>query len=188
MPRKFFKKYLPSNESLREHRFLKLFGTLLHHPNLWHLNRHSVAGGVAVGLFTGLIPGPVQALFASIFAIFFRVNLPVAALTTFYTNPFTLVPLYLLAFKMGALVTDGHTRPLHMSELDLSEKPLAEWLPALWAWMETLGKPLFVGLPILASLLAFLGYFAVHLGWRLHTVHAWKQRAARRKEETKHGA
>ncbi len=57
-----------------------LFGEQLHHHNLWHLHRRSVAGGVAVGLFTGLIPGsnPVQFFFAALFAIVFKVNLPVA--------------------------------------------------------------------------------------------------------------
>jgi len=47
-------------ESIRHNRYLAHFGTLLHHPNLWHLNRHSVAGGVAIGLFAGLVPGPFR--------------------------------------------------------------------------------------------------------------------------------
>ncbi|MGH8744107.1 MAG: DUF2062 domain-containing protein, partial [Burkholderiales bacterium] len=51
---KSFRKYLPSAESIRENRFIGRFSSS-YHSNLWHLNRHSVAGGVAVGLFTGLI-------------------------------------------------------------------------------------------------------------------------------------
>ena len=66
MPRKFFKKYLPDHESVRKHRHIARFGGFLRHPNLWHLNRHSVAGGVAVGMFSGLIPGPLQMLGAAI--------------------------------------------------------------------------------------------------------------------------
>ena len=89
MPRKFFQKYLPSHESIRQNRYIALFGTLLHHPNLWHLNRHSVAGGVAIGLFAGLIPGPLQMLTAAILAVPLRVNLPVVLATTLYTNPLT---------------------------------------------------------------------------------------------------
>ena len=50
----------------------------LHHPNLWHLHRRSVAGGVAVGMFCGLIPGPFQMIGAAIMSVLFRVNLPVA--------------------------------------------------------------------------------------------------------------
>ena len=68
MPRKFFRKYLPSHEAVRQNRYIARFGTLLHHPNLWHLNRHSVAGGVAIGMFAGLVPGPFQMLIAAIAA------------------------------------------------------------------------------------------------------------------------
>ena len=50
MPRKFFRKYLPSHESVRQNRYIRFFGTALHHPNLWHLNRKSVAGTVAAFL------------------------------------------------------------------------------------------------------------------------------------------
>ena len=35
-------------------------------------------------------------------AVPLRVNLPVALATTFYTNPFTIGPLYLLAYGIGA--------------------------------------------------------------------------------------
>ena len=87
MLRKFFRKYLPSNESIRQNRHIARFGTLLLHPNLWHLNRKSVAGGTAVGLFCGLVPGPLQMLSAALLAILFRVNLPVSVIVTWYTNP-----------------------------------------------------------------------------------------------------
>ena len=98
MPRKLFRKYVPTANSVRENRWIAKFGTLLHHPNLWHLNRDSVAGAVAIGLFAGLIPGPLQMLVALLLSILLRRNLPVALLVTFYTNPFTIVPLYLLAY------------------------------------------------------------------------------------------
>ena len=56
-------------------------------------------------MFTGLIPGsnPVQFTAAALFAVLFRVNLPVAVIVTLYSNPFTIVPLYYLAFKLGQL-------------------------------------------------------------------------------------
>ena len=63
-----------------------MFGDSLFHPALWHLNRRSAAGGVAVGLFCGLIPGPLQMLGAGIACVLFRVNLPVSLVTTLYTE------------------------------------------------------------------------------------------------------
>ena len=46
-------------------------------------------------------PRPFQMLGAAICCVLFRVNLPLALLSTLYTNPFTIVPLYLAAFGVG---------------------------------------------------------------------------------------
>lgn len=183
MPRKHLRKLLPSAHSMREHRHLRPFGSLLHHPNLWHLNRHSVAGGVAVGLFTGLIPGPVQMLFAAIFAVIFRVNLPVAVFTTLYTNPFTFIPLYLLAYEVGAFVT-GKGNGIHNLRTEFQTESLADWLPAFFNWLGSLGMPLLVGVPILASTFSVCGYFLVRGLWRLHVVISWRRRRKRRSPES----
>src|SRR5882672_7650074 len=139
MLRKFFRKYLPSPESIRQNRYLARFGTLLHHPNLWHLNRRSVAGGVAVGMFSGLVPGPFQMLTAAILAIPLRVNLPVALFTTFYTNPLTIGPLYVIAYYLGRLLVGAHgTRLVHPPAMDC-----ADWGASFHAyatWTLSLGK------------------------------------------------
>jgi uncharacterized protein (DUF2062 family) len=103
--RKFFRERLPGRDGVLQNRWLKPVRHWLHHPNLWHLNRRSVAGGVALGLFCGLIPGPFQMPAAALLAMWLRVNLPVALATTLYTNPFTIVPLYLLAHRIGSLVS-----------------------------------------------------------------------------------
>ncbi len=104
MPRKFFRKVMPNVDKVREVNALSIFGDRLFHPALWHLNRRSAAGGVAVGLFCGLIPGPLQMLGAAIVCVFLRVNLPVALVTTLYTNPLTIVPLYLIGYEIGGFV------------------------------------------------------------------------------------
>ncbi|MGH8751835.1 MAG: DUF2062 domain-containing protein [Burkholderiales bacterium] len=183
MPRKFFKKYLPSAESIRENKFIGRFGSALQHPNLWHLNRHSVAGGVAAGLFTGLIPGsnPVQFTAAAFAAVLFRVNLPVAIFVTLYTNPFTIVPLYFAAYKIGAFFLGQSGAAFPRAELDLWNTPFSEWLATLINWMAAMGKPLALGLLILASVLAATGYAAVHLAWRTYIIREWRKRKLRRK-------
>ena len=99
--RRLLKRYLPDPASLASNRWLAPFGSTLLHPRLWHLNRHSAAGAIAIGLFCGLIPGPFQMLGAALGCMLLRVNLPLALFTTLYTNPFTIVPLYILAFSIG---------------------------------------------------------------------------------------
>lgn len=180
MPRKFFKKYLPDPDAVRSSRMVAAFGGWLQHPNLWHLNRHSVPGAVAIGLFCGLVPGPLQMLTALLIAVPCRKNLPVALLVTLYTNPVTIVPLYVLAYAYGRLLLPGEQGPfIAPFETDWSD-PIGS-LRALGEWLMLLGKPLAIGLLALASTLALVGYFVTRLGWRAWVVAAWRARAKKRK-------
>lgn len=174
--RRFFRERLPDHDSIRRHPWLRPVQHWLRHPNLWHLHRRSVAGGVAVGLFCGLIPGPLQMISAALLAILLRVNLPVAVFTTLYTNPFTILPLYLVAYEIGVLVIGGPNRAA------LPAFPELHWNDALsqvWTWLTALGKPLLVGLPLLAVGLSVVGYAAVRLAWRLFVLWKWHRRHKR---------
>ncbi|MBC7944693.1 MAG: DUF2062 domain-containing protein [Burkholderiales bacterium] len=179
MPRKYFRKYLPSHESIKANRLIGGLGSWLHHHNLWHLHRRSVAGGAAVGLFAGLIPGPVQMIFAAIFAVIFRVNLPVAVLLTWYTNPFTIVPLYLAAYKIGMWATGDRANGSLQEVLHLEDKSFSAWMTALVDGFDVIGKPFGIGLLLLALLLSATGYILVRGGWRLYVVAAWRKRRTR---------
>ena len=181
MPRKLFRKSLPDGELVRNHPHLARFRHWLEHPNLWAFNRGSVAGGVAIGLFSGLVPGPLQMLTALLLAVPLKKNLPVALFVTFYTNPFTIAPLYLLAYGYGRLLLGaGGGAP----KIEHYEWDWADWhasLHALVDWTLALGKPLAVGLPALALTLAAAGYVAVQVGWRIWVVLTWRARAHRRR-------
>lgn len=150
-----------------------MFGARLHQHNLWHLHRRSVSGGVAVGMFCGLIPGPLQMLGAALLAVLFRVNLPVAMFTTLYTNPFTIVPLYLLAYQLGAWVT-GQSATLVSTHFVVPEMSWSNWFTVMLEWIFSLGKPFAIGLPLLAVILAVLGYVLVRLGWRVWVMWQWR--------------
>jgi uncharacterized protein (DUF2062 family) len=180
MPRKFLKRYMPSVERVREVKILGIFGDALFHPALWHLNRRSAAGGVATGLFCGLIPGPLQMLGAGIVAVLFRVNLPVALLTTLYTNPLTIVPLYLLAYQIGSLALGaaGGAPPAPPPDWVWST-PLAS-ARAVSQWMMGLGTPLALGVFLLALVLALAGYIVVRVGWSIYLRRAWLARRRKR--------
>ena len=126
---------------------------------------------MAIGLFAGLVPGPLQMLTALLLAIPFRRNIPVALIVTLYTNPLTIVPLYLLAYGYGRMLLPGEHAPVTGNvEFDL-------------AWVLALGKPLFVGLVALGLTLALVGYVATNLAWRAWAVSAWRARARRRKTQ-----
>jgi len=175
MPRKYFRKYLPTHQTIISNRWIAWCGPWLKHHNLWHLHRRSVAGGVAAGLFAGLIPPPFQMPCAAILAIVFRVNLPVAVFTTLYTNPLTFIPLYLLAYRIGTLIVGDGGAIEEFSE-QFKTQGWGEWPPALIEWLAKLGKPLLVGVPVLGIVLAASGYFAVRCLWRLYVVTRWHRR------------
>jgi hypothetical protein len=180
MPRKLFRKYMPSVDKVREFRALGVFGDALFHPALWHLNRRSAAGGVAVGLFCGLIPGPLQMLGAAIVCLVARVNLPVAIVATLYTNPFTIVPLYLLAYKIGSFAMGAGAGKPEAPPPDWNWTAIGASLNAMGEWMLGLGAPLAVGVLMLACILAATGYFVVRVAWNIHLRHAWHRRRERR--------
>ncbi|MSQ54410.1 MAG: DUF2062 domain-containing protein [Betaproteobacteria bacterium] len=179
MPRKFFQDKLPTAESIRANRWLGWLGPFLDKPGLWRLNRRSVAGAVAIGMFSGLVPGPLQMITAALLAVPLKRNLPVALAVTLYTNPFTIVPLYVLAYGYGRLIVggDGDTIP-EPYEIDWTR--LYDSMLGLGAWMLSLGKPLAIGLVALALTLAALGYLVVDVGWRIRVILAWRARRSRR--------
>jgi uncharacterized protein (DUF2062 family) len=181
MPRKFFRKYLPDPHSVRAHRLVGLFGPWLQHPNLWHLNRRSVPGAFAIGLFAGLIPGPLQMLTALLIAVPLKKNIPVALVTTLYTNPLTIVPLYLVAYQLGALLLGAGSGAPPIAELEMDWSDWFGSMREMLDWMLTLGKPLAVGLVALALALAAAGYLAARIGWRMYVTTTWRARCKRRK-------
>lgn len=172
--RRTLKKYLPDRQTIHDNRWLRPFASSLLHPRLWHLNRHSAAGAVAAGLFCGLIPGPLQMLGAAACALVFRVNLPLAMLVTLYTNPFTIVPLYLLAYQIGRSTigeSNGFITPPAFSPTDF-----IGWTKAMQTWMLAVAEPLGIGLIMLACGLAVVGYFATRAAWRVYLINTWRRR------------
>jgi uncharacterized protein len=180
MPKKYFRRFLPDGDQVRAHRSLAWLESRLQHPNLWHLNRDSVAGAVAIGLFAGLIPGPFQMLGAALLAVPLRKNLPVALITTLYTNPLTILPLYVLAYHYGRVLLGAS---ISQNKIQTFAWDWSDWIGsarALIEWALGLGPPLAVGLVALAVTLAAIGYVAVDWGWRAWAIAAWRARKKRR--------
>jgi uncharacterized protein (DUF2062 family) len=175
--RKHLKKYLPDHEAVHGNRWLRPFRNTLLHPRLWHLNRHSAAGAVAAGLFCGLIPGPLQMLGAAVCAVVFRVNLPLALLATLYTNPFTIVPLYVLAYQIGRMAVGDSAGFVAPPDVDVVR--FVQWTQAMQEWMLSVATPLGVGIVLLAASLSLAGYFLTKAAWRIWLIRAWRKRRAR---------
>jgi uncharacterized protein (DUF2062 family) len=180
MPRKYFRKFLPTHQNILDNRYIALFGSRLSHHNLWHLHRRSVAGGVAAGMFCGVIPAPFHYLCTVLCAITFRVNLPAALFASLYRNPVTVLPIYIAGLYLGSLVTESAgAAPITLPPA-FSLLHFADWLRAFGSWALGLGPPLAIGLLILGSILGVLGYVVARVGWRIVVVRAWRERAQQR--------
>lgn len=166
MPRQIFKRYMPNPEKLKSNPSLRFLGNLIHDPNLWHLNRHSVARAVAVGLFWAMLPIPMQMFAAAFLAIPLRANLPISVGLVWVTNPVTMPPIFYANYKLGAWLLGTPT-------LQLPDKITLSWILEVTTkhW-----QPLFTGSIVTGLLLAMTGYFATLLYWRWWVNRNWRKR------------
>ncbi len=164
--------FMPDHQTVRHHRALAFLGTLLHDPQIFHLTRHSAAGGMAAGLFCAFFPIPGHMIFAAIAAIGFRVNLPVAVAAVWVTNPLTIPPIFYLAYRLGSAFLD---HPVERVNFEFTINWLTTTFVHIW-------PPLVTGSLILAITSAALGYAAVRVLWRLAVVMKVRERRRRRKE------
>ncbi|WP_372657201.1 DUF2062 domain-containing protein [Hydrogenophaga sp.] len=186
------KTLLPNPESLRNNRWVNWMGPVLHHPRLWHFSRKGISLGVALGIFFGLLIPVAQIPVAAVVAVVLRANLPMAVASTLVTNPVTFGPVYYGAYKLGKKVlgdqpvsekealrtlTQAHTQPQEMHGFyDRTVQALRH--------LSTVGKPLMVGLAIVATVSGLLVYFLVSAVWVLMIRWNRRKRLRTRKQRT----
>ncbi len=162
----FFKRLLPKKQALQEHKQLSFLGEILHDPDIFHITRRSLSGGVAIGLFLAFMPFPGQTIVAAIAAIYCRVNLPVTVFCVWLTNPITIPPLFYLAYKTGALM------------LNLTPEPYQFELSVEWISMKFMENwaAVVLGCLTLGALAGLAGYIIMSWVWRLATIRQWQDR------------
>ena len=173
MARKLFKNLFPNPDNIKNRPGLKFLGALLHDPNLFHMNRHSVSVAFAIGLFMAFMPMLGQMPAAALVAFCLRANLPIAVALVWISNPVTIPPIFFATYEFGRWVLDSPA--MHFS-VELSWEWFSSELRNFW-------KPLLVGSLIIASFFSAIGYFGIQLFWRWHVVSNWEKRKARRAEQ-----
>ncbi|MCA0901459.1 DUF2062 domain-containing protein [Microbulbifer agarilyticus] len=173
MPKSVIRRWLPTPEQVRSNNGLKFLGTLLHDPNLFHLNRHSVSVAFAVGVFTAFLPLPGQMIIAALLALWFRCNLPLSVALVWISNPVTMPAIFYSTYKLGAWMLG--TPPVQF-EIELSWEWLTQEVGKIWL-------PLFFGSLISGIFFATIAYFVMQAIWRWQVVKRWKTRLAQRKAQ-----
>lgn len=169
MPRRLIQKIVPHPDNLRKRWFFRMFGTRLADRHIWSTRRRSITTAFGAGLAICFVPLPVHLPLCLLGALLWRLNLPVIVATVFLVNPLTVVPVYYMAYRIGAfaLRTPATGFAFHLS----------------WDWLQTgLGpvwRPFLLGCLICGVVLGYAGYLGLELLWRWVTVRRLRQRRRR---------
>lgn len=182
--RDWLQRKLPTEAALKAHPGLRWLGPLLRRPWLWQMTRRRVAAGVGIGVFFGFLIPVAQIAGAALLAVLLRANLPVAALSTLVSNPFTYAPIGLLAYQTGSALLGA---PVDSAAAQALAGPTpapagaegAEGAEPGWLQrVQGVAKPLLLGLAVFAVVGGVLAWALVHAGW---TLAVWLKRRRRRR-------
>jgi uncharacterized protein len=164
---------MPKREDL-EH--TPLIGPLARRQELWRFTRRSVPRGVAVGLLVGifaLIPG-IQIIGAALLCVPSRGNIPIAALMTFLSNPAT-TPFIIAASLWLGNGLGYHADLATFYSLYEHSAGFKEWS----SWLLSDAAPaLVVGLFIISTVTAAVGYLVSSFTWNWWVRHKRKTKLA----------
>ncbi|HRA62038.1 MAG TPA: DUF2062 domain-containing protein [Burkholderiaceae bacterium] len=173
---------IPTRAQIRDNRWLRWLSPWLRKPRLWRWSRRGVAMGVALGMFFGLLVPVAQIPLSVGAAILLRANVPAAAASTLVTNPLTFGPLYYAAYQLGDRILGESRLPALAPATPVLPGIQSAAIPPhsrqpVWSRISALGKPLLLGLAILATLMGLLSYAITSLAWHGWT---WFKRRRRR--------
>jgi len=143
-------------EARRDRWYLRITGERLTDHHLWSLSRRSITAGFGAGLAIAFIPLPVHTIVAVLAALYWRLNLPVTLASTWVVNPFTVVPCFYGAYRLGALLLH---HPSHYFAFQLSWRWLEHGLGPRW-------KPFLLGCLVSAVIIGLLGRWGLEFVWR----------------------
>jgi len=180
MAKKIFKRFTVDGQKLLSSGKLAVLGSRIHDPNLWHLNRNSVARAFFAGLFAGFafILFPFQMLIAAIIAIWLRGNLPISVGLVWVSNPLTSPPILYAALKIGSFFIPN-TVNFDLNALlsfDWSHDSFLSEASNLFRIIKDAWRPLLLGTFIIGTAFGITGYFAIQIFWRWHVIRTWNKR------------
>ncbi len=160
MPRRIFVKLRPFSERMRHGWAFQVLGPRIRDSRLWALNRRAITSAFGAGIAIAFIPVPGHLVLGLVTAVIWRLNVPTIVATVFLVNPLTAVPIYYLAYRVGALLL-GHTPGKFDFELS-------------WTWLQTglgdIWQPFLLGSLVCAVVGGLAGKYLLELVWRISTL------------------
>ena len=160
---------------MARHWVMTPFRHMLHDPRLWGIRRRWVVPAFALGLFIAFMPFPGHTVTAILLALGLRVNIPVAAVSTWVSNPATMVPMYYFAYQLGSYLLGWELQPFGF---EMSFDWVAHTFVNIW-------QPMLLGCVLLGAALAIVGYAVLDILWRMSLAdYKMRKRAKRRDRES----
>ncbi len=156
MPRRFFRKFGFKRHRISQQWYLSPVRHLLQDPAYWGIRRKTVVPGFSLGLFVAFAPIPAHTLLAILLALVLRVNIPATIIGTLLMNPLTLVPMFLLAYRIGSFLLGIEPQPFAP---ELSVEWLTDGFLNVW-------QPLLLGSILCGAFASLIGYIGLDLLWR----------------------
>lgn len=155
---------------LKNNRLLRWFSRHFLDKTVWKPTRHTFAGGLAVGIFVMSLIIPGQMPVAIVIAAVLRVNIPIAIMACWITNPVTMAPAAWWEIEVGNWI---------MHSLGIGNPPSLDWqvlkqqLQGADSFMDFIRifKPwtasVYLGGVVTGAVLAPIGYALSYLLWDL---------------------
>ena len=128
----------------------------MHDHRLWSVRRKNVVPAVALGTFVAFLPFAGHPVWATFAALGLRINIPIAALTTFISNPLTMGPMYFFAYRFGAWLLGVEPQTV---EMEMSFDWVTHTFVYIW-------QPMLLGCVLLGLAAAVISYVTLDLLWR----------------------
>lgn len=163
---------MPTRAGMERSKYLKPIAHRILVSELWRFTRRSVPRGVALGMLAAFLV-PVGQIFAAVFlALPVRANVPIAAVTTFITNPLT-YPFWIAgAHEIGGFVLQIDA----MTEAQPINTQMQSEFGQMLSWLVREAGVTAFGFLLFAIVFAAVGYLISSLGWRWWIVRKRKDR------------
>lgn len=169
-------RYLKHPRKLKSSATMRWFARHFLDKSVWRPSQYTLSGGAAVGLFISMQLLPMQMPFAVIAAAVLRVNIPIAIVMCWISNPVTIPALVPLEYAIGKWVLSWVS--------SVPATPFPEKFPAtfaeMWLALKEHTPVMFFGGVILGGLLAPVGYVSTWISW--DAFQRWNERRKERKQ------
>ncbi len=154
-------RFLKHPRKLKHSGLMRWFALHFLNKRVWKPTQHTFSGGMAIGTFITLQLLPIQMPSATILAAIFRVNIPIALVMCWLSNPVTMAALVPLEYQVGKWVLAWLT--------EVPSTPFPTELPpdvaGMWLALKEHAPVMLFGGVILGGLLAPLSYVASYFSW-----------------------